>query len=169
MKIFNLLPRLGLAVTLTALTITVANADTTTGTASANVISPLSINEDNAMDFGSISGGPLTGTVIMDVAGGRTTTGDAQVIAVGAGTAATFTITGESTQSYVISYTDGTLASGLNTMTVDTFTDNASGTLAAATETFKVGATLNVGALQPTGAYSTATGGTAYTITVNYN
>jgi hypothetical protein len=59
---------------------------------------------------------------------------------------------------------------GGNSMTVNTFTDNSSGTLPAATETFQVGATLNVGINQAAGAYSTANaGGTPYTITANYN
>jgi hypothetical protein len=171
MKIFNLLPRLGLAVTLTALTITVANADQIDGTATATVIAPLSIVEDTAMDFGSISGGPAIGTVIMDATGSRTATGDAQIIAASAGTAGAFTITGESGQAYSISYTDGTLSNGSGqTMTVDTFTDNSAGTLAAAIESFSAGATLNVGVNQLSGAYSTAFGGgSPYTITVNYN
>jgi len=172
MKNFNLLPRLGLAVTLTALTITVANADTINGTATATVIAPLSIVEDTAMNFGSISGGPAIGTVIMDAAGGRTPTGDAQIIAASAGTAGAFTITGESGQAYSISFTDGTLtdAGGANPMTVDTFTNNSAGSLAAATESFSAGATLHLGVNQPAGAYSTANGGgSPYTITVNYN
>jgi hypothetical protein len=172
MKIFNLLPRLGLAVTLTALTITVANADQIDGTATATVIAPLSIVEDTAMDFGLISGGPTIGSVIMDAAGGRTATGDAQIITGGAGTAAAFTITGESGQTYSISYANGTLArfGGGGTMTVDTFTDNHVSPLASASESFSAGATLNVGVLQPAGAYSTANaGGSPYTITVNYN
>jgi len=171
MKIFNLLTRLGLAAALTTLTITVANADTIDGTAIATVIAPLSIVEDSTMNFGSLSGGPLLGTVILNVSGGRTTTGDAQILGAGAGSAAAFTITGASGQAYSLSYTAGTLSDGSgNTMAVDTFTDDASGSLTGATESFAAGATLHVGVDQTAGAYSTAAGGgSAYSITVNYN
>jgi hypothetical protein len=172
MKIFNLLPRLGLAAALTALTITVANADTINGTATATVIAPLSIVENTAMDFGSIAGGAAAGTVVMDATGGRTATGDAEIIAVSPGTAAIFTITGEALQVFSVSYTDGTLTdtAGGNPMTVDTFTDTADGLLSAATESFTVGATLNVGVNQFADSYSTANpSGASYTITVNYN
>ncbi len=172
MKIFNLLPRLGLAVTLTALTITVANADTIDGTATATVVAPLSIAQDTVMDFGSIAGGAAIGTVVMDTSGGRTATGDAEIIDLSPGTAGAFTITGESGQVFSVTFTDGTLTDtgGGNPMTVHTFTDTADGLLSAATESFTVGATLNVGVNQVPDSYSTAnSNGTMYTITVNYN
>jgi len=53
-------------------------------------------------------------------------------------------------------------------MTIDAFTSNPSGTgaLTAGSQVLTVGATLNVGANQVTGAYTNATG---FDVTVNYN
>jgi hypothetical protein len=76
----------------------------------------------------------------------------------------------------MISFTDGQLVgpAGSAPMTVDTFTDNLTNgagggtvTLLTASVLMAVGATLNVGAGQVAGSYTT-TGGTPYTITVNY-
>ena len=59
-----------------------------------------------------------------------------------------------------------TVSDGTNTMTVNTFTTSTNGTLnASGTQTFYVGATLNVGANQAfTGPFSNI-----YTIIVAYN
>ncbi|MCP4432629.1 MAG: DUF4402 domain-containing protein [Gammaproteobacteria bacterium] len=151
---------------------TTANADVVDGSAVANLVAPLSIVENIPMNFGTLSGGPALGTVILTTAGARTTTGDAEILAIGGGAAGDFTITGDPGRAYTISFSASATISdgGGNTMNVDNFSDTSTGTLPAATETFQVGATLNVGASQPAGAYSTANGGgSAYTITVNYN
>lgn len=143
------------------------------GTATATAITPLSISEALPMGFGMVAGGTLAGTVVLDINGNRTTTGDGQILAAGAGTAATFNVSGEQSLSYVISYGSGVLSDGLgNTMSVNNFTDNRAGvgTLSAVgTDTFNVGATLTLYPLQPAGNYSTANaGGTPYSVTVNY-
>ena len=167
------LKRLALAICAMGIFVGSAQADTVNGRADAVVIEPLSITENISMDFGTVAGGPAIGTVVLDVAGARTTTGDAEIIAAGAGAAGDFTITGQASQAYTLSFSaSATLATGLGpTMTADTFTDNSLGTLpAGGSETFQVGATLNVGASQAAGNYSTANGGGApYTVTVNYN
>jgi hypothetical protein len=64
--------------------------------------------------------------------------------------------------------TPTTVASGSNTMSVNAFTSNpdGTGTLTGGTQTLKVGATLNVGASQAAGTYTSAT---PFTVTVNYN
>ena len=138
----------------------------------ATSIVPLSIVESVAMDFGTIAGGPIAGTVILGTASGRTTTGDVQLLAAGPGTAATFQITGEPSESYSISFADGILenAGGQN-MSVTSFTDNSGGSIpGSGTESFQVGATLSVGSNQPAGTYSSSTGGgNPYTVTINYN
>jgi len=61
-----------------------------------------------------------------------------------------------------------TVTSGSDNMTVDAFTSNpdGTGTLTGGTQTLKVGATLNVGANQAAGTYTSAT---PFTVTVNYN
>jgi hypothetical protein len=151
----------------------VAQAVDVDGNADATVIAPLSIVENAAMDFGTVAGGANADTIVMDTAGGRTVTGtDAQIIATGPGSAGNFTITGEPNQAYTVTFSaSATLDDGGgNTMTVDTFTDNSPSPLSGAgTDTLLVGGTLNIGANQAAGAYSTNFGGTPYTVTVNYN
>ena len=124
------------------------------------------------MDFGTISGGSSPGSVVLDVSNGRVATGDAQLLASGPGTAATFELTGEPSETYSISFSNGTLANGSGqTMTVNSFTHNGSGTIpGSGVEQFEVGATLNLGSNQAAGSYSTANGGgSPYTVTINYN
>ena len=151
----------------------VAMAASTNGTADALVITPIAITETAAMNFGTVAGGANADTIVMDTAGVRTITGsDAQVIAASASSAGTFSITGEAGQAYTVTFSaSATLSNGTDTMTVDTFTDNAPSPIdGGGTDTLLVGGTLNVGANQASGAYSTSNaGGTPYTVTVNYN
>jgi hypothetical protein len=51
-------------------------------------------------------------------------------------------------------------------MKISTFTSNSTKKLTAGTETFGVGATLNLNASQPAGVYTNATG---FNVMVNYN
>jgi hypothetical protein len=61
-----------------------------------------------------------------------------------------------------------TRLTGSETMTINTFTSNPSGTsaLTAGTQTINVGATLNVAGSQVAGTYTNATG---FLVNVNYN
>jgi len=141
-------------------------------TASATAIVPLAISETVPMDFGTVAGGPAGGTIILNTSGGRSTTADGQILVSGPGTAASFQILGQGGQAYTISYSAGILDDGASgiAMTVDTFTDTSLGSLpAGGTETINVGATLHINSNQAPGTYSTATGGTPYSVTVNYN
>jgi hypothetical protein len=138
----------------------------------ATSIVPLSIAEIAIMDFGTIAGGPVPGTVILSTGNARTPSGDVQLLASGPGSAATFQLTGEPNNSYSLSFSNGVLANaGGQQMGVTSFTNNSSGTIpGSGTASFQVGATLNVGSNQPAGAYSTAIGGgSPYTVTINYN
>jgi hypothetical protein len=138
----------------------------------ASVFAPLTITESVAMDFGVVAGGQTSGTVVLDTGGGRIATGGAQTLVTGPGTAASFQISGEPNLSYTLSFGNGVLANaGGQQITLTNFTDNSSGTLpAAGTDTFQVGATLNLGANQQAGAYSTANGGgSPYSVTISYN
>lgn len=144
----------------------------TNTTVSATSIVPLSIAETASMDFGTIAAGPVPGTVILGVGNSRTATGDVQLLAAGPGSAATFQLTGEPNQTYALTFGDGILANaGGQQMSVTTFTDNSAGTIpAAGADSFRVGATLNVGSGQQAGYYSTTNGsGSPYTVTINYN
>ena len=71
-----------------------------------------------------------------------------------------------------MTYTNGLLSDGAATMAINTFNDNASGTIpGTGLETFSVGGTLVVPLGQNPGTYSSAIvdGGTPFTVTVNYN
>ena len=133
---------------------------------------PLSIAETVAMNFGTLAGGSFPGTVILNTSNGRFVTGDAQIVGAGLVSSASFQIFGEPNQSYSLVYGNGTLANaGGQQMSITNFTDNSSGSLpGAGNETFQVGGTLNLGAGQPAGTYSTTNvGGSPYSITINYN
>lgn len=142
-------------------------------TATATSLTPISILETVVMDFGTVAGGTNAGTVIMDTLGARSVTGDGQFITTGPGTAGSFQITGEPNATYSVLITGpATLENaGGQQITADTFTNTSLGTLpGSGIEVFQVGATLNLGALQPAGTYSSLTGGgTPFTVTVNYN
>lgn len=142
-------------------------------TATATSISPLSLSETVAMDFGTVAGGSGVGTVVMDTAGARSVTGDAQILVTGPGTAASFQVTGEPGLSYTLSITGpAILESAAGQQIAATgFTHTSNGFLpAGGTDSFQVGATLQLGPQQAAGSYSTANGGgTPYILTVNYN
>ena len=141
-------------------------------TVTATSIVPLSIAENVPMNFGTVAGGSLPGTVILSTGNGRITTGDAETLAAGPGNAATFEVAGEPNNSFSLSFSDGVLANASGQqMNVTSFTHNSAGTIPGlGPESFQVGATLNVGASQQSGTYSTSNaGGNPYSVIVNYN
>jgi hypothetical protein len=154
---------------------TSATADIIPGNATANVIAPLLLVEVTPMNFGDVAGGTGTGTVVMDLVGGRTVTGDASALASGAGSAGAFTIEGAAGLAFTLSVTGtATLTDGGgNSMTVDTFTENGSAVTLSGTGTpdaFAIAGTLHIGASQVANPYSTANaGGATFTVTANYN
>ncbi len=129
------------------------------------LMAPISISSSGDMDFGTLSPTGTAGTVTVTPAGVRTSV-NVDLFG-GTPAAASFDVTGASGQAYFITLqSSATLTSGGNTMTVDTFNHDAGGapTLGGGSDTFNVGATLNVGATQAEGTYS----GT-FDVTVNYN
>ncbi len=149
-----------------------AQAKTAAGISSASVYAPMGITELWPMDFGTVAGGSNSGSVNMDTAGVRSITGDGQVLAVGPGTAASFKIIGEPSRNYGISFSaEAVLASPAGDLiSASAFTHNGSGIVpVGGSETFQVGATLNLGPIQAAGSYSSSNpGGAPYTVTVNY-
>ena len=147
---------------------------TATAAASANIITPISIVKNVDMSFGNVAvSASLAGTVVMTPAGARTTSGAGGVTlpsTTGTVAGADFTISGQASYTYAITLpTTASLTSGLNTMTINTFTSTPSvtGTLSGTgTDDLKVGATLNVAAAQAAGLY---TNSTVVPVTVNYN
>lgn len=147
----------------------IATAASVNGTADAVVVAPLTITENFTMDFGTIAPHlTIADVIVMDVAGARNATlGNAQTIG-GVGTPAEFTVSGDTAQTFALTYGNGLLTSGANSMAVTSFTDTSTGALGSGSETFKVGATISVGINQAVGTYTTAPGD-EYTVTVNYN
>lgn len=141
------------------------NAKNATADAAANIISPMTITKNVDLNFGNIAAGTSAGTVELETDGVRTAANVILPSVTGTVTAAEFTVTGLPGSNYIITLptTPVTIASGGNNMTITTFTEDATNTLTAGTETFKVGATLNVGAGQAVGLYE----GT-FDVTVDY-
>ena len=144
---------------------------TKTATASATIVGPISLTKVTDLSFGNIAVNNTIGTVVLAPAGTRSRTGGVTLpVITGTVTAATFSVGGEGTSTYAITLptTDHEIKSGSNTMTVNAFTSTPSGTgtLTAGAQTIQIGATLNVGASQATGTYTSTV---PFDVTVNYN
>lgn len=142
-------------------------------TATATIVTPISIVKDVDMNFGNVAvRSTAGGTVVLSPAGGRTATGGVTLPSTnGTVSAASFTVSGTGSYHYTITLPVSaiTISSGANTMTVTTFTSTptgAGGVLTAGEQTLNVGATLNIGAAQPSGVYVSDT---PFDVTVNYN
>jgi len=141
------------------------NGDSDTANVAITLLAPISISSVGDMDFGTMSTTGTAGTVTVTPAGVRTSV-NVDLFG-GTPAAASFDVTGEGSSTYSITLpSSATLTSGGDTMSVDTFNHDAgaSPTLAGGSDTFNVGATLNVGATQAGGTYSGP-----FTVTVNYN
>jgi len=146
--------------------------ETASATATATIVTPISIVKDVDMNFGNVAvRSTAGGTVVLSPAGVRTKTGGVTLpLTTGTVSAASFTVSGTGAYTYTITLpsTALTITSGANTMTVTAFTSTPSGTgqLTAGEQTLNVGATLNVATAQPSGVYVSAT---PFDVTVNYN
>jgi hypothetical protein len=147
-------------------------AQSATANASATIVTPISIAKVVGADmfFGNVAVSTIGGTVVLSPAGARSVTGDVTLPAItGTVQAASFDVSGTAAMTYDITLPAGatTITSGANTMDVDTWTTDGTGTLdGSGQETINVGATLNVDPSQAGGTY---TSGTAFTVSVNYN
>ncbi len=149
-----------------------AYAQTATATASATIVTPISITKNADMNFGNVAvNATLGGTVTLSPQGDRTKA-DGVTLPASSGTvaAASFTVSGEAGYTYSITLPAAALeiSSGANSMTVSNFTSfpSGTGTLTDGTQTLSVGATLNVAAGQAEGSYASET---PFSVTVNYN
>ena len=147
---------------------------TATAAASATIITPITIVKNVDMNFGNVAvSATLSGSVILDPAGTRTTGGTGVTLPAVTGTvaAASFTVSGQASYTYAITLPSSCTITdaGAHTMTVNGFTSDPATTGAlsgSGSQTLTVGATLNVAAGQAAGAYTNATG---VPVTVNYN
>ena len=147
---------------------------TATASASATIITPITIVKNVDMNFGNVAvSATIAGTAILAPAGTRTTGGAGGVTlpaTTGTVAAASFTVSGQANYTYAITLPSTTnITSGGNTMVVNAFTSSpaTTGTLSSlGSQTLNVGATLNVNAAQAPGTYTNASG---VPVTVNYN
>lgn len=158
------------------------NAQATEPTsAGANIITPISIAETSALNFGTMSVSSETGgTCVLSSANVRSATGGVNISTAGtAASTAAYTVTGEASTNYAITLpatitvnkVDGGAAAGtmsisaLKALVASKAAEQTTGTLTAGgTDSFTVGGTLIVDARQPTGPYT----GT-FNVTVAYN
>jgi hypothetical protein len=145
---------------------TLANAS-----ASANIITPISITKNLDMSFGNIAVNPTNpgGTVTLPASSPatRTFTGGITLPAVtGLVQAAKFTVSGEGTSAYTITIPGTiTITSGTNNMAIVPVSNpSGAGALVGGSQIIYVGGTLTVAPAQAVGAY---TGN--FDVTVNYN
>jgi len=143
---------------------------TATASTTAVLVTPISIQKSVDMDFGTIAASATAGTVVLDTANTRTTTGGASLHG-GTATAAVFTVTGEPSTGFDITIptTDITLTDGAsnNLILNGLVTLGTSSTLdATGSKDIKVGATLNLPANAVAGTYTNASD---LFVTVNYN
>jgi Domain of unknown function (DUF4402) len=166
------------AIVTAAVVLTISNNSfaqaTATASASATIITPITIVKTVDMNFGNVAvSATIAGTAILAPGGTRTTGGAGGVTLPatnGTVSAASFTVSGQASYTYAITLPSSTtISSGGNSMTVNAFTSlpATTGTLSVGgTQTLNVGATLNVNAGQASGTYTNAT---AVPVTVNYN
>jgi hypothetical protein len=157
---------------------------TATGTATANVVRPITITASRDLAFGNVVPGAALGTLVIagtaagaqSVTGGTTQPGGTLK---GTVTSSQFLVSGEGSFTYTLTIpvapvTISDTASTPNTMTVSTFTSDVATTAGAGllsgsagtagTQTVSIGGTLNVGANQAAGAYTGS-----FSVTVAYN
>ena len=148
---------------------------TASANAHATIVTPIGIAWVDDMNFGNVAVTDVAGTVILAPDDSRTITGGVTLpVVTGTVTAATFTVTGTPAYTYAITLpTDDHVientTAGVQTMIVNVFTSDPTPTGAldgSGTQQLNVGATLNVGALQEAGVYTSVT---PFDVTVNYN
>ena len=145
-----------------------SNSATTSCNATATIVTGISLTKTADLNFGSVVPGGSAGSVMMTPAGARSASGGASLGSSTGSSAGSFTVAGLAGAAYSITLpASTTITSGANNMTVNTFTSTPSvtGNLGGGgTQTLSIGATLQVGASQPTGTYSGA-----FNVTVTYN
>ena len=141
-----------------------ALATSQTGTASATILSQISVTQSTPMAFASIAPKAAGGAVVLSPSG--TISPVVGFVFSGSPTAGSFNVTGAVGQPVVVSYSTGDTLTGPGTaMPLGSFTNNAVPATfpAGGNFTLNVGATLTVNANQAAGPYAGN-----YTVTVDY-
>lgn len=161
----NLLLTVAVAVLALGSSVAQAAEESATGNIKAKIVAPVSISEQDSLDFGTMIA-PTDTSKTVTIATNGTRSGDSSILVGNGGQAGLFNVKGADSQSMTISVTDSTTLTGAgDPMTVDNFvTEPASTlTLTGTSGQIKVGADLTVGQGQDAGEYT----GT-YKITVSY-
>ena len=161
----NLLLTVAVAVLALGSSAAQAAEESATGNIKAKIVAPVSISEQEALDFGTMIA-PTDTSKKVTIATNGTRSGDSSILVGNGGKAGLFNVTGADRQSMTISVTDSTTLTGAgDPMTVNNFvTEPASTlTLTGTSGQIKVGADLTVGQGQAEGDYT----GT-YEVTVSY-
>ncbi|HOF76247.1 MAG TPA: DUF4402 domain-containing protein [Bacteroidales bacterium] len=132
---------------------------TANANAGANILKPIAITNTQDLDFGDIISQTTGFTVIVTTAGTRSAS-NATAILTAVGKQATFSVTGQESQSFKVTLpADGVVSieSGENSMNITDFDHNLGENPAldgTGKATLNVGAVLNVGATQAAGVYT---------------
>lgn len=133
-------------------------ATTATGTATAEVLSSLTVTATQNLGFGQIAAN-AGGTVTVNADG--TTSSSGTLISTGTRSPAAFAVTGSPNTSVIVSLPSGpvnlTRSGGSETMSLNTFNSNSGGAFqlgSAGAGTFNVGGTLAVANGQLAGSYT---------------
>lgn len=139
-----------------------ANAATGSATASATILSPITVTKTSDLDFGKIVAGASASTVTLTGAGSFTC--GTSLTCTGTHNAAAFDVAGTSGETVTVaSDTSVTLTSGSYSMTASLAPTATSLTLVSGAASFNVGGVLSVAGNQAAGSYA----GT-FNVTVNY-
>ena len=144
-----------------------------TATATATIVTPLTLTNAGNLNFGNITATTAGGTVILAPGGERTESGVQLPTTSGTVSAASFDVTGEANYAYTVTLPETheiTKEGSTETMDLSDFTssltDNTELLDAEGLGSFTVGATLTLAASQVSGTYTNASG---FTVSVVYN
>ena len=145
-----------------ALATTAAQAATADGTASATILTQVTVSNTSALDFGTIAIGTSGGNVTISTAGARTC--GSGLVCSGATTAAGFSVSGVTGQTVGVTVPGSVTLTETGGATMSaTLSSSAASIVLDGTDAFTVGGVLGVGGTQTAGAYSGL-----FTVTVNY-
>ncbi len=137
-----------------AMVSTGANAATATATAKVDILAPVTLSQTAGLDFGTVASGAAAGTVAIGT-GADTRTCSAGLACVGASNRGAFSVVGASTYTVVITVAASTTLSGAGAPMNLALTPSAATIVAnGLPQTFWVGGTLTVGAVQAAGTYT---------------
>ncbi len=141
------------------------NTSTASGAATATIVSPIVLTHTTgaALGFGTFTTG-TGGSITVTTAGAGSVGGDVAFVPGSTNSADAFTVAGDSSRSYSIATTGGSVTAGSTSIAFTTTPSATTDTLSGGAGSFTVGGTLTLLGTEAAGAYT----GT-YSATVTYN